>query len=117
VLRLSQVPIDPGSDLIGERGTGLTVFREHFTRFRPLVAATAIGAAASTSSHVAQTLSARVRIGVLPAVRDNALISLGHTHARLTAALQSCLAATAPSRQRRPGRRHAGQGREGLRGR
>jgi alkylation response protein AidB-like acyl-CoA dehydrogenase len=41
---------------------------------------------------VAETLAARVRVGVLPQVRDNALITLGRTHADLTAALLGTLA-------------------------
>jgi alkylation response protein AidB-like acyl-CoA dehydrogenase len=40
---------------------------------------------------VAQTLAARLRIGVLPRVRDNALITLGRTHAEITAALLAAI--------------------------
>ncbi len=91
-LRLHQVPVDPSSDLIGAPGSGLTVFRDHFARFRPLVTATALGAAASVHTAVTEALGARVRAGVLPRIRDNALISVGRTHAALTAALLSALA-------------------------
>lgn len=92
VLRLHQVPIDPSSDLIGAPGTGLAVFREHFARFRPLVTATALGAAVGVHTAVTEVLAARVRAGVLRRVRDNALITIGRTHADLTAALLSTLA-------------------------
>ncbi|HEX5493693.1 MAG TPA: acyl-CoA dehydrogenase [Mycobacteriales bacterium] len=92
VLGLHQVPIDARTDLIGPPGAGLAVFREHFTRFRPLVTATALGTAAGVHTAIAETLAARVRVGMLPRVRDNALISLGRTHAAITAALMATLA-------------------------
>jgi alkylation response protein AidB-like acyl-CoA dehydrogenase len=95
VLRMHQVAIDPCADLIGTSGAGLDVFREHFARFRPLVAATALGAAARVHTEVTQTLSAKVRVGVLPKVRDNALVSIGRTYGELTEALLFALAATA----------------------
>lgn len=91
VLRLHQVPIDPSTELIGPPGDGLRVFREHFTLFRPLVTATALGAAAGVHATVAETLAARQRIGILARVRDNALVSLGRTHASLTVALLGTL--------------------------
>jgi alkylation response protein AidB-like acyl-CoA dehydrogenase len=92
-LRLHQVPADPSSELIGAPGGGLAVFREHFARFRPLVTATALGTAAGVHTAVAEGMAARVRTGVLPRVRDNALITLGRTHASLVAALLATLAA------------------------
>jgi alkylation response protein AidB-like acyl-CoA dehydrogenase len=92
VLRLHQAVIDPHTDLIGTPGAGLAVFRDHFARFRPLVAATALGAAAAAHASITQTLAARVRVGMLPRVRDNVLVSLGRTHAELIAALLPTLA-------------------------
>ena len=77
--------------IIGATAPGLS--REHFTRFRPLATATALGTAAGVHTAVAEALAARVRAGVLPRVRDNALITLGRTHAGLTAALLGTLAA------------------------
>ncbi|MQA25266.1 MAG: hypothetical protein GEU94_07310 [Micromonosporaceae bacterium] len=95
VLRLHQAPVNPGTDLIGSPGAGLAVFREHFARFRPLVTATALGAAAGVHATVAEALAARVRVGMLPRVRDNALIALGRNYASLTAALLASLATVA----------------------
>jgi alkylation response protein AidB-like acyl-CoA dehydrogenase len=91
VLHLREVIIDPRTDLIGDPGRGLDVFREHFTRFRPLVAATALGTAAGVHTLVAGSLAAKRRTGVLSRIRDNALITLGRTHAALSAALQGTL--------------------------
>lgn len=94
VLRLHEIPIDPRTDLIGDPGDGLRVFRQHFAGFRPLVAATAVGRAAGIHTLVGETLAGRLKAGVLPRVRDNALITLGRTHAELTAALLGALTAS-----------------------
>ena len=93
VLRLHDIPVEVGRDLIGGPGDGLRVFRQHFASFRPLVAATAVGTAAGIHTLVADALGARLKVGVLPRIRDNALITLGRTHAELTAALLSALTA------------------------
>jgi alkylation response protein AidB-like acyl-CoA dehydrogenase len=87
VLRLHGVPVHPAAELIGRPGDGLGVFRRHFARFRPLVTATALGTAAGVHTLVTDALATRTRVGVLPRVRDNALVTLGRTHAEITAAL------------------------------
>lgn len=94
ILRLRQVVIDPRTDLIGAPGHGLDIFREHFARFRPLVAATALGAAAGAHALVTDTLDAKHRIGMLPRIRDNALITLGRAHAAISTALLGTLHTT-----------------------
>ncbi|MCW6005396.1 acyl-CoA dehydrogenase family protein [Micromonospora sp. CPCC 205371] len=104
VLRLHEVPVGPAADLVGPAGTGLDVFRRHFARFRPLVTATALGTAAGVHTLVVDALAARCRVGVLPRVRDNAMITLGRTHAEITASL---LAAITASRLAAAGHRHA----------
>jgi hypothetical protein len=76
----------------GLAGWSLAVFRDHFARFRPLVTATALGAAVGVHTAVTEALAVRVQAGVLPRVRDNALITIGRTHADLTAALLNTLA-------------------------
>lgn len=91
VLRLHDVPIDPATDLVGPAGGGLDVFRRHFARFRPLVTATALGTAAGVHTFVTDALAARRKVGVLPRIRDNALITLGRTHAEITAALLAAI--------------------------
>ncbi|MEU7617717.1 acyl-CoA dehydrogenase family protein [Micromonospora rifamycinica] len=91
VLHLHEVPIDPATDLLGRPGDGLGVFRRHFARFRPLVTATALGTAAGVHTLVTEALTAKTRIGLLPQVRDNALVVLGRTHAEITAALLAAL--------------------------
>jgi alkylation response protein AidB-like acyl-CoA dehydrogenase len=90
-LRLHHVRVDPAKDLLGSPGQGPAVFRRHFTRFRPLVTATALGAAAGVHALVTETLVAKTSVGVLPRVHDNALIVLGRTSAEITAALLAAI--------------------------
>ncbi|MGH8422277.1 MAG: acyl-CoA dehydrogenase family protein [Pseudomonas fluorescens] len=92
VLTFDNVPINPVTDLVGRYGDGLGVFRQHFTRFRPLVTATALGTAAAAHTLVTQTLATRVSRGEIPRVRDNALVTLGQTYAEVHAALLATLA-------------------------
>ncbi|GAA2375288.1 hypothetical protein GCM10010170_078720 [Dactylosporangium salmoneum] len=90
-LQFHGVSFDPTADLIGAAGDGLGVFRRHFSRFRPLVTATALGAAAGVHGFTTTVLAAKLTAGALPRIRDNALITLGRTHAEITAALLSAL--------------------------
>ncbi|GAA3957191.1 acyl-CoA dehydrogenase family protein [Actinoplanes auranticolor] len=94
VLRLHDVPIDPATALLGNPGSGLEIFHEHFAGFRPLVTATALGTAAGVHGLVADELAARRDVGILPRIRDNALITLGRAHAAITANLLAALTAS-----------------------
>lgn len=91
ILRMEGVEIDPDADLVGEPGDGHAIQRWHFTRYRPLVAATVAGTAAGVHSDVATMLAARQRIGVVDRIRDDSLGSLGRGHQRIYAALQSAI--------------------------
>jgi len=91
-LRLDDVPVPP-KDVLGQPGEGMTLLREHFAHYRPLVAATALGAAAAAHDQVARCLSARRGSGVIADLRDNALISLGRSYAQISAALLATLTA------------------------
>jgi alkylation response protein AidB-like acyl-CoA dehydrogenase len=102
ILRFHQVGIDPDRDLLAAPGHGLGLFRRHFAAFRPLVAATALGTAAGVHTTVTDALAARSRLGVLSRVRDNALITLGRTHAELCAALLGSVATSRLAASREP---------------
>jgi len=103
VLRLHEVSIDPATALLGTPGAGLHIFHQHFIRFRPLVAATALGTAAGVHRLVTDALAARRDVGILPRIRDNALITLGRTHAEITAALLAALTTTRLAAAGHPG--------------
>lgn len=85
-LHLSEVRVQPG-ELIGEPGEGMRLLREHFAGYRPLVAATALGAAAGTHDRAVAALEARRRSGTITVPRDNALITIGRAYAQINAGL------------------------------
>ncbi|MEU8151813.1 acyl-CoA dehydrogenase family protein [Nonomuraea sp. NPDC048901] len=91
-LHLEDVRVRP-CDLLGPPGSGIALLREHFAHYRPLVAATALGAAAAACDTVAAHLIARRAAGVISEVRDNALITLGRAYAQINAALLATLTA------------------------
>ena len=85
-LRLDEVTVRP-SDILGQAGDGMALLRDHFSRYRPLVAATALGAAAAVHDQTATLLTDRLQSGAIGRIRDNALITLGRTWAQVNAAL------------------------------
>jgi alkylation response protein AidB-like acyl-CoA dehydrogenase len=85
-LRLDSVTVRP-RDVLGKTGDGMRLLRDHFARYRPLVAATALGAAAAVHDETAGLLADRCQAGTIITIRDNALITLGRTWAQLNAAL------------------------------
>ncbi|WP_141576630.1 acyl-CoA dehydrogenase family protein [Actinomadura sp. WMMA1423] len=85
VLDLDAVPVHPDRDVL--RGDGMALLRRHFTAYRPLVTATALGAAAAVFDAASTHLMYRRSSGDLPRLRDSALVALGRTHAQLTTAL------------------------------
>ncbi len=89
-LRLQDVTMWP-CDILGEPGDGMRLLREHFACYRPLVAATALGAAAAVHDQVTVLLGSRRQAGTIARVRDNALITLGRTYAQINAALLAAI--------------------------
>jgi hypothetical protein len=69
----------------------MRLLREHFAHYRPLVAATALGAAAAVHDHTAALLDGRRQAGIITSVRDNALITVGRTWAQINAALLAAI--------------------------
>jgi alkylation response protein AidB-like acyl-CoA dehydrogenase len=92
-LHLQDVTIRP-CDILGEPGAGIRLLREHFARYRPLVTATALGAAAAAHDDVAAQLNSRHRAGTIARIRDNAYITLGRTFAQMNAALLATITAS-----------------------
>ena len=91
-LHLDGVTVRP-CDIIGQPGEGMPLLRDHFASYRPLVTATALGAAAAVHDQTADLLASRHQAGIIVRVRDNALITLGRTWAQLNAALLAAVAA------------------------
>lgn len=91
-LQLDNVTIRP-CDILGQPGDGMRLLRGHFAAYRPLVAATALGAATAVHDHATALLASRHQDGTIPRVRDSALITLGRTWAQVNAALLSAITA------------------------
>ena len=84
MLDLDAVPVRPEDVLHGD---GVAILREHFAVYRPLVTATALGAAAAVFDTVTDGLGERLASGEVPRLRDSALVTVGRTHAQLVTAL------------------------------
>ena len=91
-LHLHEVTVRP-CDILGQPGQGMQLLREHFAHYRPLVAATALGAAAAVHDQTSAQLDGRRQAGAIADLRDNALITLGRTYAQINAALLAALTA------------------------
>ena len=91
-LHLHEVTVQP-CDILGQPGQGMQLLREHFAHYRPLVAATALGAAAAVHDQTSAGLDGRRQAGAIADLRDNALITLGRTYAQINAALLAALTA------------------------
>jgi alkylation response protein AidB-like acyl-CoA dehydrogenase len=91
-LHLRGVRLHP-SQVLGQPRHGMALLREHFAHYRPLVAATALGAAAAVHDQVTSHLQARRAAGIIADLRDNALISLGRAYTQINAALLAVLTA------------------------
>ena len=100
-LHLHDVIVRP-CDVLGQPGDGMRLVREHFARYRPLVTATALGAAAAAHDDVAGLLGRRHRAGAIARIRDNAYITLGRTYAQINAALLAAITATQLAEGRHP---------------
>jgi alkylation response protein AidB-like acyl-CoA dehydrogenase len=80
-------------DILGRPGDGMSLLRKHFANYRPLVAATALGAAAAACDTVTAHLNARQAAELITGPRDNALITIGRAYAQINAALLVALTA------------------------
>lgn len=100
-LRLKEVTVRP-CDILGEPGDGMRLLRDHFAHYRPLVAATALGAAAAVHDQTATLLDSRQHAGIVSRIRDNALITLGRTYAEINAALLAAITAHRLAEDRHP---------------
>jgi alkylation response protein AidB-like acyl-CoA dehydrogenase len=100
-LRLQEVIVRP-CDILGNPGDGMRLLRGHFACYRPLVAATALGAAAAVHDQVTSLLEGRCRSGTINRIRDNALITLGRTYAQINAATLAAMTAHRLAEARHP---------------
>jgi alkylation response protein AidB-like acyl-CoA dehydrogenase len=91
ILDFQAVPVRPDDVLQGE---GMALLRQHFSVYRPLVTATALGGAARLFDTVTAAVAARQAIGDVTRVRDSALVTIGRAHAQLVTALLGAVVAS-----------------------
>ncbi|WP_280393540.1 acyl-CoA dehydrogenase family protein [Nocardia brasiliensis] len=90
ILDLEDVAVEPEEILHGD---GMTLLRNHFAGYRPLVTATAVGGAAAVFDTVTVALGARQGAGEITRLRDSALVTIGRARAQLVSALLGAVAA------------------------
>jgi alkylation response protein AidB-like acyl-CoA dehydrogenase len=103
LIAFDAVPVDPATHLLGGVGEGLAIFKRHFEWFRPLVTACALGTAAGVLDQVRSILVAKRATGILPRIRDNALIELGAAWADITASALLAFHGIAQAGEAEPG--------------
>lgn len=77
--------------ILSPTGRADEMFARHFDRFRPLIAATALGAAARAFDHTRDVLAARVHREEITRPRDTALVTLARCHVEINTALLGAL--------------------------
>ncbi len=79
------------SDLLGTPENGLAIFRDHFTYYRPMVAMTALGGAASMLDEIMKGLTSKVYVKSQDSVRDSAWEALGRGFIEIQSAMLAAL--------------------------
>lgn len=77
--------------ILSPTGRADEMFARHFDRFRPLVAATALGTASRAFDHIRDLLATRVHRGEITRPRDTALVTLARCHVEIHTALLGTL--------------------------
>lgn len=81
-------------DILGSRENGLNIFKEHFMYYRPMVAMTALGAAASVLDKLLKHINVRVSEREIQQPRDSTLESIATHYAGINAGILLALCAT-----------------------
>ena len=87
---LENVPITD-QDVLGVRGQGMAIFKEHFVYYRPMVAITALGTAASVLDKVLAHINMRISRRDLSAPRDTALGDIADHYFGINGAILSTM--------------------------
>ena len=80
-------------DVLGARGQGLAIFKEHFAYYRPMVAITTLGAAAAVLDQVMVHINQRVSGKGISMPRDSCLEIIGNQYLGINAGILSALCA------------------------
>jgi alkylation response protein AidB-like acyl-CoA dehydrogenase len=80
-------------DVLGARGQGMAIFKEHFAYYRPMVAITALGAAAAVLDQMMVRVNQRVSGKDISTPRDSCLEAIGNHYLGINAGILSALCA------------------------
>jgi alkylation response protein AidB-like acyl-CoA dehydrogenase len=80
-------------DLLGARGQGMAIFKEHFVYYRPMVAMTALGAAAAVLDCVMTHVNRRMAEKDIAIPRDTCLEAIGNHFLGINAGILATLCA------------------------
>lgn len=80
-------------DLLGARGQGMAIFKEHFVYYRPMVAMTALGVAAAVLDQAMDHVNQRRVRKDIAEPRDTCLETVAHHYATINAGILSTLCA------------------------
>jgi len=89
-LRFENVPFS-GADFLGGENEGLTVFRDHFLYYRPMVAATALGGAAGVFDTVVSQIQAKIDSHTISDCKDSTLETLARSYVAIHSSLLSAI--------------------------
>ena len=78
-------------DILGARGQGMAIFKEHFVYYRPMVSMTALGVAAAVLDQTIEYINLRIRRKDIAVPRDSALEKIGGHYGSINAAILSAL--------------------------
>lgn len=81
------------TEVLGARGQGIAIFKEHFVYYRPMVAMTALGVAAAVLDRTMDHINKRRTRRDITEPRDACLESIGHHYAAVNAGILSALCA------------------------
>lgn len=80
-------------DVLGARGQGMAIFKEHFVYYRPMITMTTLGVAAAVLDQVMANINMRISRKDIAIPRDTALEGLARHYAGINAAMLSTLCA------------------------
>lgn len=91
-LIFENVPII-NQDVLGAKGQGMAIFKEHFVYYRPMVAITTLGVAAAVLDQAMAHINLRISRKDIAIPRDTTLETLAHHYAGINAAVLATLCA------------------------
>ena len=91
-ITFDQMPFED-TDILGARGQGAAIFKEHLAYYRPMITMTTLGVAAAVLDMAVRELNRRVSEADIIAPRDSALETIARHYASINAGILSAVCA------------------------